>query len=64
MTVLPFAEQIPDSRRKCPALSHRNLRAAFPRQQITDAARRVIAAGGLEAATFQSVAAEAGVSVR
>ncbi|WP_181698633.1 TetR/AcrR family transcriptional regulator [Nocardia sp. GTS18] len=31
---------------------------------ITDAARRVIARGGLDAATFQSVAAEAGVSVR
>ncbi|WP_036529322.1 TetR/AcrR family transcriptional regulator [Nocardia sp. CNY236] len=34
------------------------------RHQITNAARRVIASGGLEAATFQSVAAEAGVSVR
>ncbi len=34
------------------------------RRSITDAARRVIARGGLEAATFQSVAAEAGVSVR
>lgn len=30
----------------------------------TGAARRVIARGGLDAATFQSVAAEAGVSVR
>lgn len=34
------------------------------RREITTAARRVIAAGGLEAATFQSVAAEAGISVR
>ncbi|MFD4434298.1 TetR/AcrR family transcriptional regulator [Nocardia sp. NPDC058497] len=34
------------------------------RRSITTAARRVIARGGLEAATFQSVAAEAGVSVR
>ncbi|KAF0835739.1 TetR/AcrR family transcriptional regulator [Nocardia caishijiensis] len=34
------------------------------RGSITDAARRVIARGGLDAATFQSVAAEAGVSVR
>ncbi|MFI5500574.1 TetR/AcrR family transcriptional regulator [Nocardia asteroides] len=34
------------------------------RRAITDAARRVIARGGLDAATFQSVAAEAGVSVR
>ncbi|MFF2084564.1 TetR/AcrR family transcriptional regulator [Nocardia sp. NPDC058176] len=34
------------------------------RSAITGAARRVIARGGLEAATFQSVAAEAGVSVR
>ncbi|MFE7507012.1 TetR/AcrR family transcriptional regulator [Promicromonospora sp. NPDC057488] len=34
------------------------------RKQITDAARRVVARGGLGAATFQSVAAEAGVSVR
>ncbi|MFD6445502.1 TetR/AcrR family transcriptional regulator [Promicromonospora sp. NPDC060204] len=34
------------------------------RTQITDAARRVVARAGLEAATFQSVAAEAGVSVR
>ncbi|MFD3510206.1 TetR/AcrR family transcriptional regulator [Nocardia sp. NPDC058666] len=34
------------------------------RRSITSAARRVIARGGLEAATFQSVAAEAGVSVR
>ncbi|MGW5454234.1 TetR/AcrR family transcriptional regulator [Nocardia sp. NPDC003979] len=34
------------------------------RRVITDAARRVIARGGLDAATFQSVAAEAGVSVR
>ncbi|ACQ80932.1 transcriptional regulator, TetR family [Beutenbergia cavernae DSM 12333] len=34
------------------------------RHQITDAARRVVARGGLPAATFQSVAAEAGVSVR
>lgn len=32
--------------------------------QITDAARRIIARAGLPAATFQSVAAEAGVSVR
>ncbi|WP_036961271.1 TetR/AcrR family transcriptional regulator [Promicromonospora kroppenstedtii] len=34
------------------------------RKQITDAARRVIARGGLGAATFQSVAADAGISVR
>lgn len=34
------------------------------RAQITTAARRVIARGGLAAATFQSVAAEAGISVR
>lgn len=34
------------------------------RRQITDGARRVIASGGLAAATFQSIAAEAGVSVR
>lgn len=34
------------------------------RRQITDAVRRVIAGRGLEAATFQSVAAEAGISVR
>lgn len=34
------------------------------RRSITGAARRVIALGGLDAATFQSVAAEAGVSVR
>ncbi|MFE6924439.1 TetR/AcrR family transcriptional regulator [Nocardia sp. NPDC057663] len=34
------------------------------RRSITGAARRVIARGGLDAATFQSVAAEAGVSVR
>jgi TetR/AcrR family transcriptional regulator, transcriptional repressor of bet genes len=34
------------------------------RKQITDAARRVIAHGGLGAATFQSVAADAGISVR
>ncbi|CAM3640585.1 TetR/AcrR family transcriptional regulator [Isoptericola cucumis] len=34
------------------------------RRQITDASRRVVARGGLEAATFQAVAAEAGVSVR
>jgi AcrR family transcriptional regulator len=34
------------------------------RAQITDAARRVIAREGLGAATFQSVAAEAGISVR
>jgi AcrR family transcriptional regulator len=34
------------------------------RAQITDAARRVIARDGLGAATFQSVAAEAGISVR
>ncbi|MEV6217946.1 helix-turn-helix domain-containing protein [Nocardia sp. NPDC051833] len=34
------------------------------RGSITGAARRVIARGGLDAATFQSVAAEAGVSVR
>ncbi|GAA1732087.1 TetR/AcrR family transcriptional regulator [Isoptericola hypogeus] len=34
------------------------------RRQITDASRRVVARDGLEAATFQAVAAEAGVSVR
>ncbi|WP_446221888.1 TetR/AcrR family transcriptional regulator [Nocardia sp. IBHARD005] len=34
------------------------------RRSITGAARRVIARGGLDAATFQSVAVEAGVSVR
>ena len=34
------------------------------RTQITSAARRVIARDGLGAATFQSVAAEAGISVR
>ncbi|MET8425862.1 TetR/AcrR family transcriptional regulator [Nocardia sp. NPDC004860] len=34
------------------------------RREITTAARAVIAAGGLDAATFQSVAAQAGISVR
>ncbi|MFI6871507.1 TetR/AcrR family transcriptional regulator [Nocardia sp. NPDC050406] len=34
------------------------------RREITDAVRRVVATRGLEAATFQSVAAEAGISVR
>lgn len=34
------------------------------RRQITDAVRRVIAREGLAAATFQTVAAEAGISVR
>lgn len=34
------------------------------RKQITDAVRRVIAGGGLDAVTFQSVAKEAGCSVR
>ncbi|MFJ9370321.1 TetR/AcrR family transcriptional regulator [Nocardia sp. NPDC101769] len=34
------------------------------RRQIIDAVRRVIVAGGLEGVTFQSVAAEAGISVR
>ncbi len=34
------------------------------RRQITDAVRRVIVTGGLEAVTFQSVAAEAGISIR
>lgn len=34
------------------------------RRQITDACRRVVARDGLEAATFQAVAAEAGISVR
>ncbi|WP_423463431.1 TetR/AcrR family transcriptional regulator [Promicromonospora sp. MS192] len=34
------------------------------RKQITDAARRVVARDGLGSATFQSVAAEAGISVR
>lgn len=34
------------------------------KRQITDAARRVIVAGGLESVTFQSVATEAGFSVR
>ncbi|MEV3961432.1 TetR/AcrR family transcriptional regulator [Nocardia sp. NPDC050193] len=37
---------------------------AVRRRQITDAVRRVIVAGGLEAVTFQSVAAEAGFSIR
>ncbi|MGQ4615819.1 TetR family transcriptional regulator [Nocardia sp. R7R-8] len=34
------------------------------RRQITDAVRRVIVSGGLEAVTFQTVAAEAGMSIR
>lgn len=34
------------------------------RREITDAMRRLIARDGLEAATFQSVASEAGISVR
>ncbi|WP_433594143.1 TetR/AcrR family transcriptional regulator [Nocardia sp. CA-145437] len=34
------------------------------RREITTAARTVIATGGLDAATFQAVAAEAGISVR
>ncbi|MGQ4600199.1 TetR family transcriptional regulator [Nocardia sp. R6R-6] len=34
------------------------------RRQITGAVRRVIVGGGLESVTFQSVAAEAGISVR
>ncbi|MEV6558351.1 TetR/AcrR family transcriptional regulator [Nocardia sp. NPDC051756] len=34
------------------------------RRQITDAVRKVIVSGGLEAVTFQTVAAEAGISVR
>ncbi|MEU8900417.1 TetR/AcrR family transcriptional regulator [Nocardia sp. NPDC048505] len=34
------------------------------RRHITDAVRRVIVAGGLEGVTFQTVAAEAGLSVR
>lgn len=34
------------------------------RREITDAVRRVIVVGGLESVTFQSVAAEAGISVR
>ncbi|MFC8179182.1 TetR/AcrR family transcriptional regulator [Rhodococcus sp. NPDC057297] len=34
------------------------------RRQVTDAVRRVICAGGLESVTFQTVAAEAGFSVR
>lgn len=34
------------------------------RREITDAVRRVIASGGLAAVTFQTVAAEAGISVR
>ncbi|WP_405162009.1 TetR family transcriptional regulator [Nocardia sp. NBC_01499] len=34
------------------------------RREITTAVRTVMARGGLEAATFQSVAAEAGISVR
>ncbi|WP_231390230.1 TetR/AcrR family transcriptional regulator [Nocardia sp. CNY236] len=34
------------------------------RREITNAVRKVMARGGLDAATFQSVAAEAGVSVR
>lgn len=34
------------------------------RRQITDAVRRVMVRGGLEAVTFQTVAAETGISVR
>ncbi|WP_405180866.1 TetR/AcrR family transcriptional regulator [Nocardia sp. NBC_01377] len=34
------------------------------RRQITDAVRRVIVDGGLEAVTFQTAAAEAGISIR
>ncbi len=34
------------------------------RRQITDAVRRVIVDGGLEAVTFHTVAAEAGISIR
>ncbi|MEV0104774.1 TetR family transcriptional regulator [Nocardia sp. NPDC050799] len=34
------------------------------RREITDAVRRVIVSGGLAAVTFQTVAAEAGISVR
>lgn len=34
------------------------------RRQITDAVKRVIGRGGLESVTFQTVAAEAGISVR
>ncbi|MGV9975278.1 TetR/AcrR family transcriptional regulator [Nocardia beijingensis] len=34
------------------------------RREITSAVRRVIVGGGLEAVTFQTVAAEAGISVR
>lgn len=34
------------------------------RREITDATRRVIVSGGLDAVTFQTVAAEAGMSVR
>ncbi|MET9492490.1 TetR/AcrR family transcriptional regulator [Nocardia sp. NPDC006630] len=34
------------------------------RREITDAVRRVIVGGGLEAVTFQTVASEAGISVR
>jgi TetR/AcrR family transcriptional repressor of bet genes len=34
------------------------------RRQITDAARHVVVRGGLDGATFQAVAAEAGISVR
>ncbi|MEU4412527.1 TetR family transcriptional regulator [Nocardia salmonicida] len=34
------------------------------RRQITDAVRRVIIDGGLEAVTFHTVAAEAGISIR
>ncbi|MFD3508487.1 TetR/AcrR family transcriptional regulator [Nocardia sp. NPDC058666] len=34
------------------------------RREITDAVRRVIVAGGLDAVTFQTVAAESGFSVR
>ncbi|MBF6257219.1 TetR family transcriptional regulator [Nocardia farcinica] len=43
-----------------PRLADREVR----RRQITDAVRRVIVTGGLEAVTFQSVAAEAGISIR
>ena len=45
---------------RMPKLADHDLR----REQITSAARRVVARGGLGAATFQSVAAEAGISVR
>lgn len=42
----------------------RSVDHALRRRQITDAVRGVICSGGLDAVTFQTVAAEAGISVR